>query len=186
MMADVPWWIPLSSAVIGGSLVIVGNIALEIIKRRLERKSLALAFRGELLAVIRIVTTRKYVEILDGAASSLALGHVVHISPIRIERNYFPIYTKNASKIGALPPAIAERLASTYTYANSFLEDATASRASAVTPAGAEFVEQTLEVLKRSINEAQAAVDLIEEEFLNTKESWWRSRINKLQQGLRN
>lgn len=172
-MTNVPWWVPLLAAVIGGVIATGGSICIETLKRITERRALALAFRGELLAITEIVAARKYVELLEETASDLAAGGTVALQPIRVERNYFPIYSENASKIGALPPAIAERLARTYTYANSFLEDATAPRPLAIPSENAELVEQTLDILKRALAEARATVVLIEQAYPITAEPWW-------------
>lgn len=172
-MAGISWWVPLVAALIGGFLATGSSIALEAYRRSVERKSLALAFRGELLAITRIVATRKYVEYLEAAIETLANGQTVHMPPVRIERDYFPVYTENASKIGILPPALAESLARAYVFSNSFIEDATMPRQPVTTPAALEGVAQTLEVLRLALNEAHCAVQLIDAEFINKNDKWW-------------
>lgn len=165
-MAELSWWVPLGAALLGGILTMLGAIVTEGVKRAHERRSLAMAFRGELLAVIEIVKLRRYEEVLDSIADMLERQQPVTVSPIRIERNYFPIYTGNASRIGILPPDIAERVSRTYTFANSFIEDATMPESKTITPAAVGDVEQTLTVLRRVLQEARETTDLIERAYL--------------------
>lgn len=165
-------WVPLGAAFLGGLLVLAGNIGLELMRREHDRRSLALAFKGELQAIREIVRVRHYVEVLDGVLDALFIGITTQAEPIRIERNYFPVYTENASRIGILPPRIAQKITSAYTYANSFIEDATAPRPSALRPEMAELVQQTLSVLKLSLSEGASAIELIDDYYPNGLPLW--------------
>lgn len=165
-MDGAAWWVPLLAAVIGGVLVIISNIGLEIFKRNREAKSLALAIRGEMIAVIEIVRLRNYVALLSQAVRQLSAGRTVTMPPIRIDREYFPIYAENASRIGILSPNVAACVARAYTYANSFMEDATRQRNPILPPGAQSLVQETLDVLNHALKEANAAVDLIERRYL--------------------
>ena len=159
------WWVPLLSALIGGALAIGGNLAIEARRAKVERRNLALALKGELTAIIRIVSARKYVKHLEEVVALLDVGNSVEMPPLHISRNYFRIYEENASKIGVLPPDIAEKIITTYTYANSFIEDATMTRDPELLPYMAPSLKETCEILKLTLAEAQSTVSLIDTKF---------------------
>jgi len=172
------WWVPLVAALIGGALVMCSNIILEVFKRSMEARTLALALRGEMDAIAEIVCIRMYVEHLSLAVDELKAGRPFVMPPIRIEREYFPTYSQNASRIGSLDPSVAGYVARAYTYANSFLEDATMPRDPTFTPDMEANVQETLDVLRLAVLHAKSAVALIEKIYM--AEPAWRRAARKV------
>lgn len=177
-MVAMKWWVPVLSTLLGGVLVMASNFALEWSRRRSEAESLALALRGEMIAIIDIVRIRRYAEHLAETVALLKQGQPVLMPPLRIEREYFPIYSENAARIGILVPEVAASLARAYTYANSFVEDATMPRDPTLSPGMAEFIEETADVLRLALKEADEAVDLIETTYM--VDPWWKQAWKKL------
>lgn len=159
------WWIPVIAAFVGGALAVGGNILIEVYRHWKARKSLALALRGELQAILRVVEIRRYIGHLKETIEDLRAGKTIYLPSLVVKWNYFLVYDSNASSLGTLPPAIAEKIAITYTYAKSYLEDATRPRDPHLTPPMINLVMETLHVLEKAIEEAQAVIMLIEKKY---------------------
>jgi len=118
-------WIPLISAIVGGIIAISGNLAIEGFRQHRRARSLALALRGEIKAIIEVVSIRQYVKSLyeDIAMVTATQAHVLWHLPAK--NRYFMVYEENASDLGMLSPDVTESIARTYALAKSFLDDVT-------------------------------------------------------------
>ena len=64
----------LVGALVGGVLTISSNLVLEHVRAASKAQQLAHAIAGEALALIRIVETRRYMELIQGLAALARTG----------------------------------------------------------------------------------------------------------------
>lgn len=120
-------WLPLIGvglgAVLGFLTSLASNIYFERKRVSEEKKNLALAFGGEISAILHIVEIRKYIETLKMYVAHMeAHNEPVEVS-IPVKRNYFNVYESNVGKIGWLGGCLPKKVATFYTLGNSVLED---------------------------------------------------------------
>lgn len=118
-------WIPLISAIAGGAIAIGGNLAIECWRQHRRAKSLALALRGEIKAIIEVVSIRRYVELLEEGIALVTATQRHMLWHLPAKNRYFMVYEENASDLGLLSPDVTESIARTYALAKSFLDDVT-------------------------------------------------------------
>ena len=123
-MADIT---PLIQTLLGGVLSLLGGFLsptyIDHIRSKREARNLALAFSGEILALKRIVETRRYIEDLRTCVNNIRqTGEPIYFS-VSIRKEYFQVYKENVSRIGLLKPPLPESIAMFYTQAQSILED---------------------------------------------------------------
>ena len=109
-------------ALVGGVLTISSNLVLEHVRAASKAQQLAHAIAGEALALIRIVETRRYMELIQGLAALARTGERRRLEVVA-QRNYFPTIEANLDSIGLLPadlPLLVPRL---LTFSKSALED---------------------------------------------------------------
>ena len=88
-----------------------------------ERKSLAAAFLGEILAILRIVEYREYVASFQAFLPHLEAGERIELPTISVKQDYFDVYRGNVNRLGLLPAGTAEEVAFHYTRMKSIVED---------------------------------------------------------------
>ncbi len=120
-------FLPLAGVVIGGVLAIAGGFVstlwLESRRESKQRRALALAFQGEIGALLEIIEKRGYIEGLrETRAETEATGKTQGFY-FRARRGYFSVFDANVSQIGILKPPLSGLVARFYTQANSILED---------------------------------------------------------------
>jgi len=119
-------YLPLIGAVIGGLLVIVGGLAsntwLEYIRERKIRRTLALAFKGEVQALLAIIEERGYIEGLRKAKAHIEATGKFQAYQVRAQNKHFSVFEANVGQIGILKPPLAELLFRFYSQAKSILE----------------------------------------------------------------
>ncbi len=128
-------YFPLIGAAIGGFIGAAGGFLskwlLERSRLRAERKQLAYAFKGEILAILSIAQMRHYVAGFEKLIVVMKQTGKPIVFPVSITREYFNVFNANVSKIGFLKSPLPEEIARFYTQANSILDDF-ASRGSAL------------------------------------------------------
>ena len=120
-------YLPLLGVLLGAVLSIAGGyvstLFVENRREKRESRNLAFAFKGELLALKKIVEERKYIEGLRHAIEVVRTTKQSYQIVIHVRREYFNVYAKNVDKIGTLNSPLPEWIATFYTLANSVLED---------------------------------------------------------------
>jgi hypothetical protein len=120
-------YLPLIGVLIGGIIAIIGgfisNLWFEWRRDRQLRKSLALAFQGEIIALLEIVTKRRYIDGLKDMLQYIEKSDEPAIYHFTARREYFSVYKANVGKIGMLCPPLSNLVARFYTQANAILED---------------------------------------------------------------
>jgi len=119
-------YLPLIGAVIGGLLVIVGGLAsntwLEYIRERKIGRTLALAFKAEVQALLAIIEERGYIEGLRKAKAHIEATGKFQAYQVRAQNKHFSVFEANVGQIGILKPPLAELLFRFYSQAKSILE----------------------------------------------------------------
>jgi hypothetical protein len=120
-------YMPLIGVVVGGFLAIIGgfasNLFIEHRKDAAISKQLALAFKGELLALANIADKRGYVKHIKSMIEVMKETQEPIYAHIHIRREYFNVFNNNVSKLGILKSPLPEKIAKFYVQANSILED---------------------------------------------------------------
>jgi hypothetical protein len=113
------------STIIGGVLAILASITTtsfaEWSKTRNRRRSLALAFAGEMGAILDIIDRRHYLRELEQLVEKNSTTPYV----VQVRQNYFLVYESNMGEIGLLPGGLSEEVARFYIYVKSLVENAT-------------------------------------------------------------
>jgi len=120
-------YLPLIGVLVGGIIAIIGgfisNLWFEWRRDRRLRKSLALAFQGEITALLEIATKRRYIDGLKDMLQYIENSGEPTIYHFRARREYFSVYKANVGKIGMLRPPLPNLVDRFYTQANAILED---------------------------------------------------------------
>jgi hypothetical protein len=116
--------LPLIGVLLGGILSIAGgllsNLFIECRRAKSARRNLALAFAGEISAIVEIVNTRQYIPNLRNAITYMEETGEIYPLHISVNRDYFNVYVSN---IGILGGRLPRMIATFYTQGNSVLED---------------------------------------------------------------
>ncbi len=119
--------VQLVSVIVGGLLATVGSIAtttiLERQRQRRESRNLALAFKGEIGALLALVEERRYIERIGDVVAQIEATREPFYMPFRVRYAYDRVYAANVDRVGMLAPRLAEQLPLFYTRVNSILED---------------------------------------------------------------
>lgn len=120
-------YLPLIGVVVGGVFAIAGGFASNVwhehSRERKQKYALALAFQGEVRALLEIIEKRKYIEGLRAAKAQTEATGKTQPYHFRARRKYFSVFDANVGQIGLLKPPLSELVARFYTQANSILED---------------------------------------------------------------
>jgi hypothetical protein len=120
-------YLPLIGVVIGGALAVSGGFlstwCLERRRHSLESRTLAYAFRGELLALISIVETRDYAGNIRGVIAEMERSNQPILFRVSVRRENSNVFKGNVNKIGVLKNPLPELVARFYVQANAILED---------------------------------------------------------------
>lgn len=117
----------LAAVIVGGVLATAGGIVTTLVverqKRRHDAAQLALAFKGEIAALVRHVEERNYLERITQVMRRIEEGGELFHMRLRLRFQYDRVYDNNVDRIGVLSPPLPERLPLFYTRLNSVLED---------------------------------------------------------------
>ena len=153
----------------GGAVTTGATITIEWCRERREARSLAHAFRGELLALRNIVDSRQYIEGLKTVIANIKQSQTPIAFPIRARREYFNVFKANVDKLGRLKCPLPERIADIYIKANAILEDIESLAADGMNQATAnecsQFYTELLQLFEDSRTAAGQIADLIAKEY---------------------
>jgi hypothetical protein len=120
-------YLPLIGVVVGGLLFIFGgftnNTWLVYIRERKLRRTLALAFRGEVQALLEIFEKRGYIEGLRAAKAQIEATGKFQAYHFNTKKKYFSVFEANIGQIGVLRPPLSELVARFYAQAHLILDD---------------------------------------------------------------
>ncbi len=114
---------------IGGVLAIAGGIIANYIaltsQQKMNRKSLAGGFAGEIEAIIEIVKKRQYVEHLEQLIAKMQKPdfELMIMFYFHVTYDYFSVYKSNVDKLGSLSSPLPKLIATFYTQCFAILED---------------------------------------------------------------
>lgn len=161
-------FMPILQVALGGLLTFMGGYFGTTLtdKRRdkREERNLALAFRGEVVAIRKIVAHRKYLEHLSQAIAHMKETNQPVVLSILVTRDYFSVFNKNVDKLGTLSHPLPELIASFYIFAAAVLEDLEALRKEELGESAAELLpvlDELLSLAKETLRHA----DMIEKEI---------------------
>lgn len=119
--------IQLAAVVVGGLIAITGGFAsaslLENQRRRQESRNLALAFKGEITALLELIRERRYIDRFAEVIAQIERTGVPFYMPFRLRQRYDRVYEANVAKLGLLRSPLSEELPLFYTRLSSILED---------------------------------------------------------------
>jgi hypothetical protein len=117
----------LSAVVIGGLLTIASGffstLLLERRRQKAESLNLALAFKGEITALLALIKDRRYQERLLEVIAQIEKTREPFLMPFRIRFEYDRVYESNVDKIGMLKGPLPELIPHFYTRLVSLMED---------------------------------------------------------------
>lgn len=117
----------LIAVVIGGLLATTGGIVSALIierqRRRVDSRNLALAFKGEISALMQNFEFRSYERRFEEVIEQIETTRQPFFMPFRIRYTYDRIYEENAERIGLLRGQLPERIPFFYTLLRSMMED---------------------------------------------------------------
>jgi hypothetical protein len=120
-------YLPLISVIVGGLLVAIGGFAsntwLEIVRDRKLRRTLALAFQGEVQALLEMFEKRGYIEGIRAAKAETEATGKFQAYHFRARKNYFSVFEAHLGQIGILRLPLSELITRFYAQAHSVLED---------------------------------------------------------------
>ena len=109
--------------VMGGAISYLNTTRLETRKQEAESRRLALAFQGEIRALIGIIDRRQYLDSIQWVIDEMhRRGERVTFN-LQVRRNYFLVFQNNVGNIGLLPCPLPALIAQFYVQASSVLED---------------------------------------------------------------
>lgn len=120
-------WMQLVAVVVGGLLAIAGGILTTLLveRQRVRRDSLhlALAFRGEIGALLEHIRERGYVQRFATIAREIEETGQPFFTPVRVRFQYDRVYEANVGRLGLLKSPLPERIPLFYNRLVSIFED---------------------------------------------------------------
>jgi len=156
-------WAALFGAMIGAVAGLGSAWWIERTRAKRVEKSLALALRAEITAILDILQERGYIEFLDYYIQKFKGGERPKFQTPSVKQNYFTVYEQNASSIGSLPSDVSPLVARFYTFAKAFIEDCDGANERTVayvqTSQLLELFEESKVVLVKAIEAGRTASD---------------------------
>jgi hypothetical protein len=122
-----PAVIQLAAVVLGGLLATGGGIATTLFverqRRRQESRNLALAFKGEIAALLGQIEERRYLARFTEIIEQIEASGRPFFMPFRIRYRYDRVYDSNVQRIGLLKGTLPHSIPLFYTRLASLLED---------------------------------------------------------------
>jgi hypothetical protein len=117
----------LLAVVVGGLLAtgggIITSVYLERDKQRRESRNLAMAFKGEISALLQHIDERHYFKRFEQVIAEIEAENKPFLMPFRVRLKYDRVYDKNVERIGMLKGKLPELVPIFYTRLNSIIED---------------------------------------------------------------
>ena len=119
--------LPMIGIVSGVLLVIAGGLTssiwLNYFRERKLRRTLALAFRGEVQVLLEVFEKRGYIEGLRAAKVKIEATGKFQAYHFRARKKNFSVFEANVGQIEILRPPLSELVTRFYAQAHSILED---------------------------------------------------------------
>lgn len=119
----IPLFSVTAGVVVGGLIGFFNTSHVEKRKQATESRRLALAFQGEIRALVEIIGKRKYLENIEWVFKEMERTGEKYQFKLQVRRNYFLVFENNVGNIGLLPCPLPALIAQFYVQANSVLED---------------------------------------------------------------
>ena len=117
----------LLAVVVGGFLAIAGGYAstrlIEKHRQEQESRSLALAFKGEIMALLQYVERRNYAARFEQVIEQIEATQQPFFMPMRIRFAYDSVYQENVGRIGLLKGKLPELIPLFYTQLHAIMDD---------------------------------------------------------------
>jgi hypothetical protein len=117
----------LIAVVIGGLLATTGGIVSALVierqRQKIDAHNLALAFKGEISAILNHFEFRNYDRRFGEVIEQIEASGEPFFMPFRIRYTYDRIYEENAERIGLLRGHLPEQIPFFYTLMRSVMED---------------------------------------------------------------
>lgn len=147
----------LIAVIVGGLIAIAGGIltttVLERQKQQRESRNLALAFRGEIAALIELIRERRYQERFGQIIQQIEQTGEPFYMPFRLRFQYDRVYQANINRIGLLKPPLPEQIPLFYIRLTSILEDM-------VSLGDGTYAQVDLDILLRIYHDSNALLNL--------------------------
>lgn len=125
-MSD-PGVLQLIAVVIGGVIAIAGGMISTLVvegrRRRHDSAQLAMAFKGEITAIVQHIEERAYRDRIAEVIAQIESTRRPFFMPLRVRFKYDRVYEANSDKLGLLERPLPERIPLFYTRMNSALDD---------------------------------------------------------------
>lgn len=117
----------LIAVIIGGLLATAGGIVSALIierqRRKVDSRNLALAFKGEISAILEHLKFRNYDKRFGEVIEQIEESGQPFFMAFRLRYTYDRIYEENAERVGMLPGNLPEQIPFFYTLMLSVMED---------------------------------------------------------------
>lgn len=110
-------------ALLGGLMTFLTTSHMENKKQGSKARQLALAFQGEIKAILHIVQRRQYLQGIQQLLTEMNATGERRQLQIKVRRNYILVFENNVSKIGLLPRPLPGLISQFYVQIKSVLED---------------------------------------------------------------
>jgi hypothetical protein len=161
------------AVVVGGLLAIAGGFITPVLvdrqRQARESRNLALAFKGEITALLTLIKERRYLERFAEVTQQIEATQKPFYMPMRVRFRYDRVYESNVTRIGVLNGALPELLPLFYTRLTSMLEDISGlsegTYASLELPTLLRIYRDLQSVLKESIILGERIVQEIDRQY---------------------
>jgi len=117
----------LLAVIVGGLIATAGglyaNLFIERERRKRESRNLALAFKGEITALLEHIKERQYAQRFGEVIAEIEQTRQPFLMPFRVRFRYDRVYDSNVSRIGTLNEPLPELIPLFYIHVNAILED---------------------------------------------------------------
>jgi hypothetical protein len=112
-----------AGALIGGAISFFSSTSLENRRHKQESRRIALAFKGEVGAILSIIKRRRYLDGFEAAIRHMEEKREKYPILIYVRRDYFKVFDSNVGNLGLIACPLPQLIPQFYVYANSLLED---------------------------------------------------------------
>ena len=112
----------LAAVVLGSVLTLLAQVFIELMRDARKSEQLSHAIAGEISALLEIIKTRRYLEMVK-AHFAEATGGRVTILQVRLEERYFSVIEANLQQIGILPVELPLLIPKFLTLSKAAIED---------------------------------------------------------------
>ena len=152
--------------IIGGSINVASTFYLEGKKQKAHSRRLALAFQGEIGALLKIIQRRRYLETFQWFIEEMERTGNKYSFDLRVRREYFLVFKNNVGDIGLLACPLPALIAQFYVQANSVLEDIENHRDGTLANVGVSDLIESVKEMRALLHETVELGETIIKETL--------------------